>query len=393
MAVEEKGIPYELVATKLNYYYTAIKNEWNNVEDIHDEVQKELDLMEENQDVLLYFSLLEFRHQLMLEYKYPKSARGVTEKAEDIEERYKALAEAGRINSLLEYYYNFFTGMFHFKQGELTEALSFYRVAEKYLDQVEGDNIEIEKAEFYFKLSEVYYHMKQTYFSMNYAKRAYRIFCAAPRTPEGKPTYVERKIQCQFVISGNWLDSLRSKEALEHAKNALRDAQELDGTEKNAEHLQRKALFNLGICYNQMEELDVAVQYFLKSLEIPNADEEYTSKTLFMISFIRGKQGNISEAKRYYKQAKKLAEKHGITVVAEKLKMVSGLFLAGSIAAIKEAFMFFDKKRLYPDMEEYGIEVAELLSAKKEVEGANEFYRWSILGRKHIKRGEILNEN
>lgn len=391
LAIEEKGIPYELVATKLNFYYKAIKNEWSNVEDIHDQVQKELDLMEENQDVLLYFSLLEFRHQLMLEYKYPKLAKGVTEKAEVVQERYKALAGTGRINSLLEYYYNFFTGMFHFKQGELIESLSFYRVAEKYLDQVEGE--EIEKAEFYFKLSEVYYHMKQTYFSMNYAQRAYRIYCDAPRTPDGKPTYVERKIQCQFVISGNWLDSLRSKEALEHAKNALRDAQDLDGTEKNAEHLQRKALFNLGICYNQMEELDVAAQYFLKSLEIPNADEEYTSKTLFMISFIRGKQGNISEAKRYYKKAKKLAEKHSITVVLEKLKMVSGLFLAGSVAAIKEAFMFFDKKRMYPDMEEYGIEVAELLSAKKEIEGAIEFYRWSVLGRKHIKRGEMLNEN
>lgn len=400
LATEETLIPYENVAIKLNQYYKAIKNEWvGKAEELQIELRQIVDpndhKMKENQDVCLYFSLLEFRHQLMLEYKFPKVKNDLVEKkAKDVDKQYKdILMNHFELTSLLEYYYNFFTGMFHFKQGELIDALSFYRFAEKYLDEIEGDDIDIEKAEFYFKLSEVFYHMKQTYFSMNYAQRAYRIFSKCDKTEDGKPTYVERKIQCQFVISGNWLDNHRSKEALEYAQRALEDAKDLDGTEKNADHLRRKALFNLGLCYNQMEELDVATQYFLESLEIPDANEAYIARALFLISFISGKKGDISGAETYYNKSKQIADQHGIVLIKEKLKIVEGLFLKSDYSVITEAFEFFDKHKHYPDMEEYGIEVAELLTKKGEFDGANEFYRWSIKGRKNIKRGEMQYEN
>ncbi|UBF35088.1 hypothetical protein K9N56_11530 [Bacillus sp. PM8313] len=36
-----------------------------------EEVEQEIAMMEENQDALVYFSLLEFRHQLMLGELYP----------------------------------------------------------------------------------------------------------------------------------------------------------------------------------------------------------------------------------------------------------------------------------------------------------------------------------
>ncbi|MFC9414094.1 tetratricopeptide repeat protein, partial [Bacillus velezensis] len=107
--------------------------------------------MEENQDVLLYFSLLEFRHKLMLAYMYPNAIK-------DIEKNYGELKEYeghGNLTGMLEYYYYFFMGMFYFRQKELTFSLNYYRQAERYLDSIESGDIEVEKAEFYFKLSEV----------------------------------------------------------------------------------------------------------------------------------------------------------------------------------------------------------------------------------------------
>ncbi len=101
---------------------------------------------------------------------------------------------------MLEYYYYFFMGMFYFRQKELAFSLNHYRQAERYLDSIESEDIEVEKAEFYFKLSEVYYHMKQTYFSMNYAMRAYDIFKKQP-VIDGNPTYGVQR----YAVSSSYL--------------------------------------------------------------------------------------------------------------------------------------------------------------------------------------------
>ncbi|MFT0804196.1 tetratricopeptide repeat protein, partial [Bacillus swezeyi] len=70
----ESVIPYDLVATKMNFWYSRIKNnDIGNAEKVRREIQREINQMEENQDVLIYYSLLEFRHKLMLAYIYPNA--------------------------------------------------------------------------------------------------------------------------------------------------------------------------------------------------------------------------------------------------------------------------------------------------------------------------------
>ncbi|MEH6872651.1 tetratricopeptide repeat protein, partial [Bacillus safensis] len=49
-------IPYDLVSTRLNFWYTAIKNNLiNEAKEIKSEVEQLIMNMEENQDVLLYY--------------------------------------------------------------------------------------------------------------------------------------------------------------------------------------------------------------------------------------------------------------------------------------------------------------------------------------------------
>ena len=61
-------IPYDLVATKMNFWYTALNNWPGQAEDTRKEVEKEIAQMEENQDVLVYYNLLKFRHNLQFDY-------------------------------------------------------------------------------------------------------------------------------------------------------------------------------------------------------------------------------------------------------------------------------------------------------------------------------------
>ncbi|MFN2747238.1 MULTISPECIES: response regulator aspartate phosphatase [unclassified Bacillus (in: firmicutes)] len=372
----ESVIPYDLVATKMNQWYTALKNNWSAIaERVKEEVKQELERMEENQDALVYYSLLVFRHELMLDYLYPDTDR-------DIEKHYKELKEnvgSKNLNGMLEYYYHYFMGMYYFRQKELSYSLNFYRLAEKALDSIEG--VEIEKADFYFKMAEIHYHMKQTYLSMNYASRAYKIF-------RRYPTYGVQRVHCQFVIAGNWLDNMRSEEALKNAFQALKESKEL-----NVDYLIGSSHFNVGICYNQLEELGEAEKHFQQALEFyRRGKHSYEPKALFNLSLVKARQNDLVAASQLYKEGNELAKQYENNEIIEKFKMVKGLYLSNDLDMVKETFQFFEKTKMYPDMEWYSILVAELLSSREKYEEAGEYYRKAIAARRQIQRGELLNE-
>lgn len=127
--------------------------------------------MKEDQDLLLYYSLMCFRHQLMLDYLEPKSLNKERPKISDLLEKIESTQT--KLKGVLEYYGNFFRGMNEFDKKEYIKAIRSYKITEKKLALVTD---EIERAEFYFKMAEVYYHMKQTHVSMHYAEAALNIY-------------------------------------------------------------------------------------------------------------------------------------------------------------------------------------------------------------------------
>ncbi|WP_186318397.1 RapH N-terminal domain-containing protein, partial [Bacillus pumilus] len=66
------AIPSPVVAVKINEWYKHIKRfNVKESEVLREEVRKEIDAMEEDEQAVLYFQLMEFRHQLMLDYVQP----------------------------------------------------------------------------------------------------------------------------------------------------------------------------------------------------------------------------------------------------------------------------------------------------------------------------------
>ncbi len=168
-------------------------NEWNrhiqkfNVTDaemLKADIERDIDVMEEDQDLLIYYQLIAFRHQLMIDYVIPSEGNQMK-----LSEYLKRIEGSNRkMEKLVEYYYYFFQGMYEFKEGNFLSAITD----------------EIERAEFYFKMAEVFYHMKQTHVSMHYSSQAYNIY-------KTHDLYSVRRIQCHFVIAGNY-DDLESHE-------------------------------------------------------------------------------------------------------------------------------------------------------------------------------------
>lgn len=105
----KQTIPSSFVGLKINEWYTHIRQfHVADAERVKLEVEREIEDMEEDQDLLLYYSLMEFRHRVMLDYIKPlegdASQLEFSELLEDIEgNQYK-------LTGLLDYYFNFFAG-------------------------------------------------------------------------------------------------------------------------------------------------------------------------------------------------------------------------------------------------------------------------------------------
>ncbi|MCL6427469.1 response regulator aspartate phosphatase RapI [Bacillus subtilis] len=375
--LDKDKIPYDLVTKKLNEWYTSIKNDQvEQAEIIKTEVEKELLNMEENQDALLYYQLLEFRHEIMLSYMKSKEIEDLHNAYETIKE----IEEQGQLTGMLEYYYYFFKGMYEFRRKELTTAISAYRIAESKLSEVED---EIEKAEFFFKVSYVYYYMKQTYFSMNYANRALKIF----REYE---EYAIQTVRCQFIVAGNLIDSLEYERALEQFSISLEIAKE-----SNIEHLIAMSHMNIGICYDELKEYRKSSQYLVLALQIfGESKHSFLTKTLFTLTYVEAKQQNYDVALTYFRKGRFIADKNNDKEYLAKFKILEGLFFSdGETQLIKNAFSYLASRKMFADVENFSIEVADFFHEQGNLMLSNEYYRMSIEARRKIKKGEIIDEN
>ncbi len=242
------------------------------------EVEQEINEMEEDEYLLIYYTLMKFRHQLMLDYLEPVTTR-VRPTIDELLEKIEASNKG--ISGLLCYYSLFFRGMYEFDQKQYVKAIGFYREAEKQLVHVHD---EIERAEFHFKLAEAYYGMKQSHVSMHHVKQALDIY-------DQYELYKVRKIQCLFVISGNYIDFKRYEKSQPHLEKALELSKELDN-----KRLISSALYNLGTNFGDRGDYEKAEIFLRQAVEITEkAKLSNLPHSLFSYAKFLFKQGKMAE--------------------------------------------------------------------------------------------------
>ncbi|AVI27171.1 tetratricopeptide repeat protein [Bacillus velezensis] len=370
-------IPYDLVTKKLNDWYTHIKNDHlDQAGRIKKEVEKDLKNMEESKDVLLYYQLLEFRHELLVNYMN-------SEKTEELNSSYlamKRLEDQGNVTGMLEYYFHFFMGMYEFRRKKLTAAITSYRKAESKLTEIDD---EIEKAEFFFKVAYVYYYMKQTYFSLNYAYRALEIYTKYD-------DYFIQRIRCQFILGGNFIDSLEYEKALEIFMESLKIAEEIQ-----VDYLIGMAHINIGICFDELKNYGSAASHLEKALYLLEVGtHSFVAKTLFILTHVKIKQGDKDSADIYFQKGREFVKKTNDAEYTAKFKILEGLYFSnGEYDLISDAFAYFDSMKMYADLENYAVEVARFFYQMQDFQRSSEYYMLSVEAKNKIKKGEIINEN
>ncbi|MBL3649212.1 response regulator aspartate phosphatase RapA [Bacillus vallismortis] len=374
----KQTIPSSYVGLKINEWYTHIRQfHVAEAERVKLEVEREIEDMEEDQDLLLYYSLMDFRHRVMLDYIKPfgedTSQLEFSELLEDIEgNQYK-------LTGLLDYYFNFFRGMYEFKQKMFVSAMMYYKRAEKNLALVSDD---IEKAEFAFKMAEIFYNLKQTYVSMSYAVQALETY-------QMYETYTVRRIQCEFVIAGNYDDMQYPERALPHLELAL-DLAKKEGNPR----LISSALYNLGNCYEKMGELQKAAEYFEKSVSICKSEKfDNLPHSIYSLTQVLYKQKNEAEAQKKYHEGLEIARQYSDELFVELFQFLHALYGKNvNTESVSHTFQFLEEHMLYPYIEELAHDAAQFYIENGQPEKALSFYEKMVHAQKQIQRGDCLYE-
>ncbi|SPU01235.1 Rap family tetratricopeptide repeat protein [Bacillus tequilensis] len=375
-----QAIPSSRVGVKINEWYKMIHQfSVPDAEILKAEVEQDIQQMEEDQDLLIYYSLMCFRHQLMLDYLEPGQTYGnrptVTELLETIETPQK------KLTGLLKYYSLFFRGMYEFEQKEYVEAIRFYREAEKELPFVSD---EIEKAEFHFKVAEAYYHMKQNHVSMYHILQALDIY-------QKHPLYCIRTIQSLFVIAGNYDDFKHYEKARPHLETALELAKDIQNDRFTA-----ISLLNIANSYDRSGNDQMAIQYFQKAVKLSRETvTDLLPKVLFGLSWTLCKAGQTQKAFQFIEEGLgciRTYPKTGSRHFYKKLYLFLQAVYKESIdeSKIFDMLAYFEKKNLHAYIEACARSAAAVFESRCHFEYAAVFYRKVLKAQEDIQKGECL---
>lgn len=356
-------IKSEKVANMLNQWYRTIRQ--LNVDQaiaMKDEIEHILPDMEENQDLLLYFNLLDFRHKIMLKNlnKSKTLFQQLEEQGEDIKQT----------DSMIEYYFYFFSGHYEFHNKNYTKAINLYQIAERKLKNIPD---EIEHAEFHYRVAIAYYRIKQHFFSLSYAEKALDSFRA-------NCNYAEKTINSEMIIGGNKMDLSRYEEAEVHYKNALNRARK-----EGFPYAESLALYNLGLNYERRNMLLESVNCFKKSLDIAKSkNRNLALKAKFELALVLYKSDLKIEAKSWYKEGLSEAQEINEEEYIIKFNFIRALYDDGDSKDIEKGLQYLESNKFWFDAAEFMLEAALYYKKIGDIKEAIHYFEKSHWARDQI---------
>lgn len=331
MRKDDRGlstIAFEKVGQAINDWYKVIKqNNISKAADMREEIEKTLPNMKENQNVLIYFSLIDSRYKLMTE-DYHESG----ELLNDI----KAKALESNTDDLIQYYFYFFSGLYQFYRKNFVDAINFYKIAENRLHKVPD---EIEKAEFHYQLAIAYYEIRQNFFSLSHAQKALDSFKA-------HEDYTNRVIKCKMLFAMNKVDLQEWDEAVDLYKDAI-----LIANKTNDKATEGLGYFNLGLAYERQNLLEKARECFQNALSIPEHRESvYSIRSMYMLSRVFYKTDSPSQARGWRIKALEFAEKVHENVYQAKLNLIYYLYDQSNHTYFDTSMNLLKEKNLWSDV-------------------------------------------
>ncbi|TES45825.1 tetratricopeptide repeat protein [Halalkalibacterium halodurans] len=352
------------VANRLNEWYDTIKQQdVERASKLRNEVQEAINQMEEDQNVLLYFNLIDSRYKLLIE-QFDESG--------SILKSVKEQSEQTETDHLLRYYYYFFSGLYEFNMKNYIQAIHYYRQAESFLNSIPD---EIEHAEFHLQLAIAYYGIEQNFFSLSHAKKALEIY-------ETHENYVNRLISTQLTIAANELDLKQYSSAETLYKKGIKTA-----SEHNHAFMEVLGYFNLGICYEFQDKLELAKDCFEAALDIAYPQDNKRDSYLrikYMLARTLFKMELADEAMDWFKGAQKLADETSEETYQAKLKIIYSIYKTYDQTSIDNGLEVLREKKLWHDVSDLTTNAARHFKKKEMYKLATKYFSEALLAKEKI---------
>ncbi|MEW6977560.1 tetratricopeptide repeat protein [Bacillus pumilus] len=360
------------VGIKINEWYRFIRTfSVPDAEYLKEQVEREIENMEEDQDLLLYYQLMEFRHRLMLESLEPiemnQQRPTLPNLLKEIEHK------QSHVKGTLDYYSNFFRGMHEFHNKNYVAAINFYKVAEEHLKNVPDD---IERAEFHYKLADAYYRIDQHFVSLNHLEKAKEMYSTSE-------FYKAKVVGCNIKFGANMYDLYRLDEAESYYREALSLVQELN--EKKARRIVGVIHHNIGLVKKRAGKIENAEDEFQKSIQIKEHAETISGiKTLYMLSWLFYEKGKTDKGNQYFTDGISRANIADDQEYISKLKIIYALYEEYNELKVNESLVYLEDKNLWQDVAELSEKLADYNYQKGNFEMNREYLKRTIKAQQQI---------
>jgi len=352
----------EKVTGLLNDWYKAIRAQrLLQAQQLKEEVDSLIQDMEEDQTLLIYYALLEFRHKLL------------TNNVGDMEKSLKQIESVKESSDeFLNYYYHFFRAIYLTKMGVYSDARDYFEKAEQLLQNVPDD---IEKAEFNYRIAVFFYHLWKPIDAMNYAVKAQALFSK-------KKGYEINVASCKNIMGLASLTLKQYELAEEYLVSALAILKE-----NNQERLVQKTRHNLGLMYADQKLPHVAIRYLTES-EIDNC------KTMYLLAREYIRLDMNDKAVEYIEKGIALCEEknneeytHHLAILKVKVDSLGLEILEETICS---GINYFKQENLWQYVQEYAEELAICFCEEGMDNQVSKYFRIAYEAKQEItKRGAL----
>lgn len=325
-------------------------------------------------DILMYYSLLEKRHHILM-YNLrgqkgsvsTKSMEGLHGKKED------------DLSNRLAYYFDFYEGVYEQHQGNYEVALQMYQSAEKLLDKIPS---EIERADFDFKVAWLYYRLSHIMLSLSYIRRALHVY-------KRHKQYERRTALSYSLVAANLTEIGRYEEALEN----YRLAEEVLTSEQD-DFMLAQHHHNVAILYSFWNKPKESIRHLEKAL---SHQEYYDSDFFFHSTYLISRElcviGETQRASQYIEAAYAKIKDASHEVFQLKIGIVHDLYLTNApqrFQQIDEKLRKLEEKNEYHEVKELSHFAAKYCEKQALFEKSVFYLNKSLEADLHMKRMGLI---
>ncbi|MEH7706444.1 hypothetical protein COF68_28075 [Bacillus toyonensis] len=363
MNVQLKG--HEQINHLLNEWYQEIRaRHVDAAQLLKQEIENKIQHIEENQTILLHYSLLYFRHQYLVD------SLSISK------DSFKQCDAYGiPTDDFLSYYYHFFKAIHSNVTGNHNLARIHFDKAESLLSTIPD---EIEYAEFHYELAVFYCHTHKSILCINHAMKAKDIF--------SKHMGYELKVAFCNNLYGLACTHLREWELAEEHYISAMDAFQKENLEYNILIVRH----NLGFMYATQNLSELALRYLSEvNQKLPS---DY--KALFIEAREHYKLGENQVAQELIEKGIQLSTQLCIEGYIHHFNILEKMNLNSCASdvekAILEGISYFEREELYEYINEYTEKLAtQFYKENNHVKASYYYYEASKASEKKFKKGAL----